>query len=126
MKKKVLVVSLAVDQDRWVRFACECLVLLHAFQPSFQSGRLLRCFFLSDPAVTSYLWRRRKGKSLIRYIYVSGRLFVRTPPSKGAIIRPKANCVPSTIHGKKGMVSVKYTFVLISTVTRQSDTGTCF
>ena len=76
MKKKVLVVSalyrlLAVDQYRWVRFASECLVLtppVHAFSSAvFSEWQIAALFFFSaDPAVTSYLRRRRKVKSLIR------------------------------------------------------------
>ena len=45
--------------------------------------------FSCAPAVSSYLRRRTKRKSLIRSTYVSGLLSVSKPPSKGAVIRPK-------------------------------------
>ena len=138
-KKKVLVVSAlyrsrAVDQYRWVRFAGECLVFLHAqFSAVFsewQVAALFFFFFSSDPAVTSYLLLAEKKRKEFDYIDKHFWLFVRPNTTfKRSSHPPQANGVPSTIHGKKGMVSVKswkYTFVLISAVSPQSDAGTCF
>ena len=60
---------------------------------------------------------------MIRYTYdgnVSGRLSVSTPPSKGAVIRPKQMLFPRRKE-RHGPAFVKYTFVLFSVVTPQSD-----
>ena len=136
MKKKVLVVSAlyrsrAVDQYRWVRFAGECLVFPASmlFQLSFQSGRLLRCFFFIRLIQLSLLIFGGEEKERV---WSDRYTFLVVCPSEHHLQKerghlPQANGVPLTIHGKKGMVSVKYTFVLIFAVTPQeSDAGTCF
>ena len=77
--------------------------------------------FSCAPAVSSYLRRRRKRKSLIRYRLRFWSLVRLNTTFERSGHPPQANAVPSTIHGKKGTAFVKYTFVLFSAVTPQSD-----
>ena len=42
-------------------------------------------------------------------------------PALCFFFKPQANDVPSTTHGKRGAVSVKYTCAFFSSVTPQSD-----
>ena len=92
------------------------------FQLSLQSGRLLRCFFFfsADPAVTSYLRRGRKGKSLIRYT------FLVVCPSEHHLRKERSSapskwCSLENSRKERHGVRVKYTFVLSFAVTPQES-----
>ena len=82
-------------------------VLIYSLPPCFFSAVFSKCqiaapyCFSCAPAVSSYLRRRRKRKSLIRYTYVSGLLSVSTPPSKGAVIHPKQMLFPRQFTERK-------------------------
>ena len=82
-------------------------VLIYSLPPCFFSAVFSECqiaapyCFSCAPAVSSYLCQRRKRKSLFRCTYVSGLLSVSTPPSKGAVIRPKQMLFPRQFTERK-------------------------
>ena len=84
------------------------------------------CFFRLIHLSHFPLRRGRNGKSLIWKIYVSGRLSVRTPPSKGAVIRPKQMVFSRQFTERKAWCPWNTRPLLISPVIprSQSDAGT--